>query len=58
MIVRKASASTSVRGARYLAGQRVDEYQDSHTLAGEETPPGLRQSERLAYPIFSPATKA
>ena len=29
-----------------------------HTLAGEEMPPGLRQSEKLADPIFSPATKA
>ena len=42
----------------YLAGSAWAEYQDSHTLAGEPMPPGLRQSERLAYPIFSPATKA
>src|SRR3981081_3480282 len=45
-----------VRG--YLAGSAWKEYEDSHTLAGEEMPPGLRQSEKLVYPIFSPATKA
>jgi phosphoribosylaminoimidazole-succinocarboxamide synthase len=59
MIVRKAKRidfECVVRG--YLAGSAWREYQDSHTLAGEEMPPGLRQSERLAYPVFSPATKA
>jgi phosphoribosylaminoimidazole-succinocarboxamide synthase len=59
MIVRKAKRidfECVVRG--YLAGSAWKEYQDSHSLAGEEMPPGLRQSEKLAYPIFSPATKA
>jgi phosphoribosylaminoimidazole-succinocarboxamide synthase len=59
MIVRKAKRidfECVVRG--YLAGSAWKEYQESHTLAGEEMPPGLRQSEALAYPIFSPATKA
>jgi phosphoribosylaminoimidazole-succinocarboxamide synthase len=59
MIVRKAKRidfECVVRG--YLAGSAWTEYQESHTLAGEPMPPGLRQSERLAYPIFSPATKA
>jgi phosphoribosylaminoimidazole-succinocarboxamide synthase len=59
MIVRKAKRidfECVVRG--YLAGSAWKEYQDSHSLAGEEMPPGLRQSERLAYPVFSPATKA
>ena len=59
MIVRKAKRidfECVVRG--YLAGSAWKEYQDSHTMAGESMPPGLRQSERLAYPIFSPATKA
>ena len=59
MIVRKAKRidfECVVRG--YLAGSAWKEYQESHTLAGEEMPPGLRQSEHLAYPIFSPATKA
>src|SRR3989454_4268840 len=59
IIVRKAKRidfECVVRG--YLAGSAWKEYQDSHTLAGEEMPPGLRESERLAYPMFSPATKA
>jgi len=59
MIVRKAKRidfECVVRG--YLAGSAWKEYQDSHTLAGEEMPPGLHESERLAYPTFSPATKA
>jgi len=59
MIVRKAKRidfECVVRG--YLAGSAWKEYEESHTLAGEEMPPGLRQSERLPYPIFSPATKA
>ena len=59
MIVRKAKRidfECVVRG--YLAGSAWKEYEESHTLAGEEMPPGLRQSEKLVYPIFSPATKA
>ena len=59
MIVRKAKRidfECVVRG--YLAGSAWKEYEESHTLAGEEMPPGLTQSERLAYPKFSPATKA
>jgi len=59
MIVRRAKRidfECVVRG--YLAGSAWKEYEESHSLAGEEMPPGLRQSERLAYPTFSPATKA
>jgi len=59
MIVRKAKRidfECVVRG--YLAGSAWKEYQESRTLAGEDMPPGLRESERLAYPTFSPATKA
>src|ERR1700682_2309441 len=59
LIGRKAKRSDCecvVRG--YLAGSAWKEYEESHTLAGEPMPPGLRQSEKLAYPIFSPATKA
>jgi phosphoribosylaminoimidazole-succinocarboxamide synthase len=45
-----------VRG--YVAGSAWKEYRASGTLAGEPLPPGLRESERLPSPIFSPATKA
>ena len=59
MIVRKAKRidfECVVRG--YLAGSAWSEYQESQTLAGETMPPGLRQSEKLVTPVFSPATKA
>lgn len=59
MIVRKAKRidfECVVRG--YLAGSAWKEYQESATLAGESMPPGLAESQRLAAPIFSPATKA
>jgi phosphoribosylaminoimidazole-succinocarboxamide synthase len=45
-----------VRG--YLSGSAWKEYNTSGTLAGESLPPGLRESERLDPPLFSPATKA
>ena len=45
-----------VRG--YLSGSAWKEYQASGTLAGERLPAGLRESDRLDPPIFSPATKA
>jgi phosphoribosylaminoimidazole-succinocarboxamide synthase len=45
-----------VRG--YLSGSAWKEYQQSGTLAGEKLDSGLRESERLDPPIFSPATKA
>jgi len=59
MIVRKAKRidfECVVRG--YLAGSAWKEYQESGTLAGEAMPPGMQQSQQLAAPIFSPATKA
>lgn len=45
-----------VRG--YLSGSAWKEYKESGTLAGEPLAPGLRESDRLVPPIFSPATKA
>ena len=45
-----------VRG--YLAGSAWKEYRAHGTLAGERLPPGLRESDRLDPPLFSPATKA
>jgi len=45
-----------VRG--YLSGSAWKEYRSSGTLAGEPLPVGLRESDRLDPPIFSPATKA
>lgn len=45
-----------VRG--YITGSAWKEYADSGTLAGEPLPPGLRESQQLEQPIFSPANKA
>lgn len=45
-----------VRG--YLAGSGWAEYRQHGTLAGEALPGGLRESEQLAEPRFTPAIKA
>jgi phosphoribosylaminoimidazole-succinocarboxamide synthase len=45
-----------IRG--YLSGSAWKEYASHGTLAGEALPQGLRESEKLAPAIFSPATKA
>ncbi len=45
-----------VRG--YLAGSGWKEYQERGTVCGIVLPPGLRESDRLPEPIFTPATKA
>lgn len=41
----------------YLFGTAVDEYEAKGSIAGVKLPPGLRVSERLPEPIFSPAVK-
>jgi phosphoribosylaminoimidazole-succinocarboxamide synthase len=45
-----------IRG--YITGSAWKEYAARGTLAGEALPAGLRESDRLEPPIFSPATKA
>jgi phosphoribosylaminoimidazole-succinocarboxamide synthase len=45
-----------VRG--YLAGSGWKDYQASGSTSGHALPAGLRESERLPEPIFTPATKA
>ena len=45
-----------VRG--YLSGSGWKEYKASGTVCGQPLPPGLRESDRLPEPIFTPATKA
>src|SRR5919108_3235991 len=59
MVVRRAQRidfECVVRG--YLAGSAWAEYRRRGTMAGEPLPPGLRQSEKLPEPMFTPATKA
>jgi phosphoribosylaminoimidazole-succinocarboxamide synthase len=45
-----------VRG--YLSGSGWREYRESGSVCGIELPAGLRESDRLGEPIFTPATKA
>jgi phosphoribosylaminoimidazole-succinocarboxamide synthase len=59
MVVRKLRAlpvEAVVRG--YLIGSGWKDYQHSSAVCGIALPPGLRQAERLAQPIFTPTTKA
>lgn len=45
-----------VRG--YLAGSGWKDYRTSGKVCGVALPPGLRESDRLPAPIFTPSTKA
>ena len=59
MIVKKAlrlSVECVVRG--YLAGSGWSEYQQSGTVCGIALPSGLKESQKLPHPIFTPTTKA
>ena len=59
MLVRKARPLTVeciVRG--YLSGSGWKDYRAGNTVSGITLPTGLRESERLSEPIFTPSTKA
>ncbi len=59
MLVRRAwvfPVECVVRG--YLAGSGWKDYQRTEQVCGHQLPKGLRESERLDEPIFTPATKA
>jgi phosphoribosylaminoimidazole-succinocarboxamide synthase len=59
MLVRKTSVvpiECVVRG--YLSGSAWKEYQETGAVCGIELPDGLKESDRLPGPIFTPATKA
>ena len=45
-----------VRG--YLVGSGWSSYQKTGAVCGHKLPPGLRQADRLAAPLFTPTTKA
>jgi phosphoribosylaminoimidazole-succinocarboxamide synthase len=45
-----------VRG--YLSGSGWKDYQATGRVSGVELPPGLRESDRLPEPIYTPSTKA
>lgn len=54
--VKKYPVEAVVRG--YLAGSGWAEYRESRSVCGVKLPPGLKLSDRLPEPIFTPATKA
>ena len=59
MIVRKTQAlpiECVVRG--YVSGSGWKDYRTTGKICGLQLPAGLRESERLPEPIFTPATKA
>ena len=59
MLVRKLKIvpiECIVRG--YLAGSGWKEYQKTGTVCGHKLPEGLRESDKLPTPIFTPSTKA
>jgi phosphoribosylaminoimidazole-succinocarboxamide synthase len=59
MLVRKTTPIPIECVARgYLAGSGWKEYKATGTVCGIALPPGLRESDRLPAPIFTPATKA
>jgi phosphoribosylaminoimidazole-succinocarboxamide synthase len=58
MVCRRADVvpiEAVVRG--YLAGSGWKEYRETGSVCGVALPPGMRESDRLPEPIFTPATK-
>jgi phosphoribosylaminoimidazole-succinocarboxamide synthase len=59
MIVRRAKmfpVECVVRG--YIAGSGWKEYREKQSICGIRLPAGLRESEKLPEPVFTPATKS
>jgi len=54
--VRRLPVECVVRG--YLAGSAWAEYQQSGTISGMSFPEGLKESQQLPEPLFTPTTKA
>jgi len=53
---RRVDVECVARG--YLSGSGWQEYRETGKVCGIRLPPGLRESEELPQPIFTPATKA
>lgn len=59
MIVKKAKVipiECIIRG--YISGSGWNDYQKTGMISGIKLPPGLKESEKLPEPIFTPSTKA
>jgi len=59
MLVKRANMVEIECVARgYISGSGWKEYKSNGTVCGIPLPPGLRESDKLPEPIFTPATKA
>lgn len=59
MLVRRAKMFPVECVARgYISGSGWKEYQETQSICGIRLPAGLRESDRLPEPIFTPATKS
>jgi phosphoribosylaminoimidazole-succinocarboxamide synthase len=59
MLVKRANMIEVECVARgYLSGSAWKDYREQGAVCGIKLPPGLRESDRLPEPIFTPATKA
>jgi phosphoribosylaminoimidazole-succinocarboxamide synthase len=59
MLVRRADVVPLECVARgYLSGSGWSQYLETGAVCGVDLPPGLRESDRLPAPIFTPTTKA
>ena len=54
--VKRLPVECVVRG--YLSGSAWEEYREKGTISGKNMPAGLRESEQLNQPLFTPTTKA
>jgi len=58
MVMRAQMLPVECVARGYLSGSGWKEYKASGTICGIKLPPGLRESDPLPEPIFTPATKA
>jgi len=58
MVMRAEMLPVECVARGYLSGSGWKEYKATGTVSGVKLPPGLKESDRLPEPLFTPATKA
>jgi phosphoribosylaminoimidazole-succinocarboxamide synthase len=58
MVLRAEMCPVECVARGYLSGSGWKEYQATGTICGIKLPPGLKESEQLPEPLFTPSTKA
>jgi phosphoribosylaminoimidazole-succinocarboxamide synthase len=58
MVMRAEMCPVECVARGYLSGSGWKEYQATGTICGIKLPPGLKESEQLPEPLFTPSTKA